>query len=124
MNDPNIVRTLKTRYPIAFQNEVEWLERSMHPSTNERHFAIERRDDRSHIGNASLHDIDWVSRAAWFGLFIGEPTAWNRGFGGAAPRARARIRLGATNRRKARRSRICTHPRATHALPRPRGLQS
>ena len=23
MNDPNIVRTLKSRYPIAFQNEIE-----------------------------------------------------------------------------------------------------
>jgi RimJ/RimL family protein N-acetyltransferase len=81
MNDPNIVRTLKSRYPIAFTNEAEWLDRAMNPSPNERHFAIERKDDRSHIGNASIHDVDWVSRTAWFGLFIGEPTAWNRGFG-------------------------------------------
>src|SRR5580765_2644927 len=42
LNDPNIVRTLKTRYPIAFQNEIEWLDRAMHPSDTERHFAIER----------------------------------------------------------------------------------
>src|SRR6202171_5476078 len=41
LNDPNIVRTLKTRYPIAFQNEIEWLDRAMHPSGDERHFAIE-----------------------------------------------------------------------------------
>src|SRR5438067_4384997 len=73
MNDPNIVRTLKSRYPIAFQGEIEWIERAMLSSSTERHFAIERRDDRSHIGNASLHDIDWVSRTGWFGLFIGEP---------------------------------------------------
>src|SRR5512141_2629349 len=78
MNDPNIVRTLKTRYPIAFSNETEWLERAIVPSPSERHFAVERKDDRTHIGNTSLHDIDWVSRSAWFGLFIGEPTAWNR----------------------------------------------
>jgi RimJ/RimL family protein N-acetyltransferase len=84
MNDPNIVRTLKSRYPIAFQNEVEWLDRAMHPSPSERQFAIERKDDRTHIGNASLHDIDWVSRTAWFGLFVGEPTAWNRGYGSDA----------------------------------------
>jgi RimJ/RimL family protein N-acetyltransferase len=81
MNDPNIIRTLKSRYPIAFQNEVEWLDRAMHESFTERHFAIEKKDDRTHIGNASIHDIDWVSRNASFGLFIGEPTAWNRGFG-------------------------------------------
>ena len=84
MNDPNIVRTLKARYPIAFQNEQEWIERAIHSADGERHFAIERKDDRSHIGNASIHEIDWVSRRAWFGLFIGEPTAWNRGFGGDA----------------------------------------
>jgi hypothetical protein len=54
MTDPNIVRTLKARYPIAFQNEVEWLERAMHPTANGRHFAIERR--------ASIHHIDWTSR--------------------------------------------------------------
>jgi RimJ/RimL family protein N-acetyltransferase len=81
MNDPNIVRTLKSRYPIAFTSEAEWLESAMHPSNTERHFAIERKDDRSHIGNASIHDIDWVSRVAGFGLFIGEPSAWNRGYG-------------------------------------------
>ena len=81
MNDPNIVRTLKSRYPIAFQYEMDWLDRAMRPTPTERHFAIERKDDRNHIGNASIHDIDWVSRTAALGLFIGEPTAWNRGFG-------------------------------------------
>ena len=34
MNDPNIVRTLKSRYPIAFQNEIEWLDRAMHGSAD------------------------------------------------------------------------------------------
>src|SRR5258705_10232594 len=84
MNDPNIVRTLKTRYPIAFQNEAAWLDRAMNPNPNEPHFAIERRDDRTHVGNASIHDIDWVSRIGSFGLFIGEPAAWNPGFGSDA----------------------------------------
>ena len=71
MNDPNIVRTLKTRYPIPFQSEVEWLERAMHPGSNERHFAIERKDDRTHVGNASIHEIDWVSRTSSFWNAIG-----------------------------------------------------
>src|SRR5688572_746003 len=46
MNDPNIVRTLKSRYPIAFENETEWIDKAMHASSGERHFAIERKDDR------------------------------------------------------------------------------
>ena len=116
MNDPNIVRTLKSRYPIAFQNEVEWLERAMHPSPSERHFAIERRDDRSHIGNASLHDIDWVSRAAWFGLFVGEPSAWNRGFGGDAIGTLVRFAFDEMNLQKLRINVFDYNERAKHVL--------
>jgi RimJ/RimL family protein N-acetyltransferase len=116
MNDPNIVRTLKSRYPIAFQNEAEWIEGAMHASPNERHFAIERKDDRSHIGNASIHDIDWVSRAAWFGLFIGEPTAWNRGFGGDAIGTLIRFAFEEMNLQKLRINVFEYNDRAKHVL--------
>lgn len=116
MNDPNIVRTLKSRYPIAFQNEIEWLDRAMHPSANERHFAIERKDDRTHVGNASIHDIDWVSRTALFGLFVGEPSAWNRGFGGDAIRTLVRFAFDEMNLRKLRISVFEYNDRAKHVL--------
>jgi len=116
MNDPNIVRTLKSRYPIAFQNEMEWLERAMLANTTERHFAIERRDDRSHIGNASIHDIDWVSRSGWFGLFIGEPTAWNRGFGSDAISTLVRFAFDEMNLEKLRINVFQYNDRATHVL--------
>jgi RimJ/RimL family protein N-acetyltransferase len=116
MNDPSIVRTLKTRYPIAFQNEIEWLERAMHPSSSERHFAIERKDDRAHIGNASIHDIDWVSRTAAFGLFIGEPSAWNRGFGSDAIRTLVRFAFDEMNLQKLRINVFEYNDRAKHVL--------
>ena len=116
MNDPNIVRTLKSRYPIAFQNEAEWLERAMHSHTNERHFAIERKDDRAHIGNASIHDIDWVSRTAAFGLFVGEPSAWNRGFGSDAIRTLVRFAFEEMNLHKLRINVFEYNDRAKHVL--------
>lgn len=116
MNDPNIVRTLKSRYPIAFQNESEWLDRAMQASAAERHFAIERKDDRTHIGNASIHDIDWVSRAASFGLFIGEPSAWNRGFGSDAIRTLVLFAFEEMNLRKLRISIFDYNDRAKHVL--------
>ncbi len=116
MNDPNIVRTLKSRYPIAFQNEVQWLERAMDPAANERHFAIERKDDRTHIGNASIHDIDWVSRTGWFGLFIGEPTAWNRGFGTDAITTLVRFAFDDMNLQKLRINVFDYNERAKHIL--------
>jgi RimJ/RimL family protein N-acetyltransferase len=116
MNDPNIVRTLKTRYPIAFQNEVEWLERAMNPTANDRHFAIERKDDRTHVGNASIHDIDWVSRTGWFGLFLGEPAAWNRGFGSDAIQTLARFAFDEMNLVKLRINVFDYNERARHIL--------
>jgi RimJ/RimL family protein N-acetyltransferase len=116
MNDPNIVRTLKSRYPIAFQNEIEWLDRAMQGHTTERHFAIERKDDRTHIGNASIHEIDWVSRTAEFGLFIGEPSAWNRGFGSDAIRTLVRFAFEEMNLRKLRISVFEYNDRAKHVL--------
>lgn len=104
INDPQIIRTLKARYPMPFFKEAEWVESAVRASTDgsERHFAIERRDRREHIGNASIHDIDWVSRRARFGLFIGEPSAWNRGFGGDAIRTLRRFAFEEMNLRKLR----------------------
>jgi RimJ/RimL family protein N-acetyltransferase len=116
MNDPSIVRTLKSRYPIAFQNEIEWLERAMQPSGTERHFAIERKDDRTHIGNASIHDIEWVSRVAEFGLFLGEPSAWNRGFGGDAIHTLVRFAFDEMNLQKLRINVFDYNDRAKHVL--------
>lgn len=118
MNDPNIVRTLKSRYPIAFQNEIEWLDRAMQGSSTdaERHFAIERKDDRTHIGNASIHDIEWVSRIASFGLFVGEPSAWNRGFGSDAIRTLVRFAFDEMNLRKLRINVFDYNDRAKHVL--------
>ena len=116
MNDPNIARTLKSRYPIALQNELEWIERAIHPSQYERHFAIERKDDRNHIGNASIHEIDWVSRRGWFGLFIGEPTAWNRGFGGDAIQTLVRFAFDEMNLEKLSIRVFDYNDRAKHVL--------
>lgn len=116
MNDPSIVRTLKSRYPIAFQNEIEWLDRAMNSHAAERHFAIERKDDRTHIGNASIHDIDWVSRTGSFGLFVGEPSAWNRGFGGDAVRTLVRFAFDEMNLQKLRINVFEYNDRAKHVL--------
>jgi RimJ/RimL family protein N-acetyltransferase len=116
MNDPSIVRTLKSRYPIAFQNEIEWLDRAMNASPTERHFAVERKDDRAHIGNASIHDIEWVSRTAAFGLFIGEPSAWNRGFGSDAIRTLVRFAFDEMNLQKLRIDVFDYNDRAKHVL--------
>ncbi len=116
MNDPNIVRTLKSRYPMPFHLEAQWLENAVRESFDQRHFAIERKDNRTHIGNASIHEIDWVSRTAQFGLFIGDPTAWNRGFGSDAVRTLVQFAFIEMNLRKLRIHVFDYNERAKHVL--------
>ena len=71
---------------------------------------------RDHIGNASIHDVDWVSRTAWFGLFIGEPTAWNRGFGTDAIGTLKRFAFDEMNLVKLRINVFDYNDRAKHVL--------
>jgi RimJ/RimL family protein N-acetyltransferase len=123
LNDPQIVRTLKSRYPIPFLKEAEWLEGAVRSSNDERHFAIERSDSREHIGNASIHQIDWVSRRAKFNLFIGEPSAWNKGFGGDAIRALVRFAFDEMNLAKLRIDVFEYNERGRHLLETNRFVQ-
>lgn len=116
MNDPRIVHTLKNRYPMPLDEEAAWLDQAIHPSANERHFAIERKDNRSHIGNASLHEIDWVSRHSRFGLFIGEPSAWNSGYGSDSIAALSRFAFEEMNLRKLKIRVFDYNERARHVL--------
>lgn len=116
MNDPIVVRTLKSRYPIPFESEAEWLEQAARSSSTERHFAIERKDSRTHIGNASIHAIDWVSRAAAFGLFIGDAASWNRGFGTDAVRTLVRFAFEEMNLQKLKIHVFDYNERAKHVL--------
>ena len=116
MNDPSIVWTLKSRYPIPFHSEAEWLENAVKASHTERHFAIERKQDRHHIGNASIYDIDWVSRTGRFGLFIGDPGSWNRGFGSDAIRTVVRFAFLEMNLHKLKIEIFDYNERAKHVL--------
>lgn len=116
MNDPSIVWTLKSRYAIPFHSDSEWLEKAVQPSATERHFAIERKHDRHHIGNASIQGIDWVSRTANFDLFIGDPASWNRGFGSDAIRTVVRFAFLEMNLRKLKIEVFDYNERAKHVL--------
>jgi len=116
MNDPNIVRTLKSRYPMAFDHEALWLDEAVRGSNGARHFAIENRESRDHIGNASIHEIDWVSRNAYFGLFIGEPSAWNKGFGSDVVRTIVHFAFNEMNLLKLKINVFDYNERARHLL--------
>ncbi len=49
-------------------------------------FVIEERSTATPIGITGLHAINWLNRNAEFGIFIGEPGYWSRGYGTDATR--------------------------------------
>jgi RimJ/RimL family protein N-acetyltransferase len=44
-------------------------------------FAIVENKTRKAVGVCGLYSIEWISRRAQFNILIGEPSAWDKGFG-------------------------------------------
>lgn len=85
LNDARITRTLRVRPPLTVAAEREWIER-VAADPNTRVCALVRRSDDKVIGSSGLHDLDWQARSACFGIKIGIPALWGRGYGSEATR--------------------------------------
>ena len=86
LNDPDVRFGLKLYLPISLAQEENWFENVLNRPADEQPFVIERRQENNWvmIGNCGFHDIDWRCRSASVGIFIGEKSLWNRGFGSEA----------------------------------------
>ena len=89
LNDPEVRRYLLIDLPISQANEEQWFENMLKLPANEQPFGIEIRESEpaegnEHwrlIGNCSFMDIHSTIRSAEVGLFIGEKSCWNKGYG-------------------------------------------
>jgi len=89
LNDPEVRRYLLMDLPISQANEEQWFEKMLKLPANEQPFGIEIHEieaagDNDHwrlIGNCSFMDTNWTVRSAEVGLFIGDKSCWNKGFG-------------------------------------------
>jgi diamine N-acetyltransferase len=89
LNDPEVTEGLLIRLPLSSWDETRWFENLANQPVEERPLALEARLPGklwTHIGNAGLQQIDWSNRSAEFGIFIGEKTFWNNGYGSEATR--------------------------------------
>lgn len=86
-NDPGLYATLISpfRY-VSRAAEEEWLRRKAAYSQTEIQLAICLKEGERHIGDVYLTDIDWVSRHATVGIFIGETQYQSKGYGQQALR--------------------------------------
>ncbi len=89
LNDPEVIEFLLMNAPLSRAVEERWFDKQVStPSHESQVFAIEIliNDEWVHIGNTGLHSIEPVHLAAEFGIFIGEKSFWNKGYGREAAR--------------------------------------
>ena len=83
LNDPDVRNNLAISLPLSLVEEERWFESMLQQSPPEHSMVIEIRegDGWKPIGNCGFHVIDWRSRSGELGLFIGEKSLWNQGYG-------------------------------------------
>jgi RimJ/RimL family protein N-acetyltransferase len=83
LNDPDVRRFLSMSMPISQASEEQWFEKMLKRPSEEQSLGIEINDrgDWRLIGNCGLFDLNWRTRSAEVGLFIGDKTCWNKGYG-------------------------------------------
>lgn len=83
LNDPEVRAGLLVSLPLSTADEDGWFEAMLKRPLEEHPMTIEVRqgDDWLPVGNCGFHNVDWRCRAAEVGIFIGEKSLWNRGYG-------------------------------------------
>jgi ribosomal-protein-alanine N-acetyltransferase len=85
VNHPDVRRNLLVHRPMNTAQEVAFVD-TLTASQRDVMFAIVLRDGDRMIGTSGLHDMDFRSRRATFGMLIGEPSEWHKGYGSEATR--------------------------------------
>lgn len=86
LNDPEVRQGLSMYLPLSISEEERWFEHMLQTPAGEHPLTIEVKRDETWIpiGNCSFMNIDWRNRSAEIGIFIGEKSFWNQGFGSEA----------------------------------------
>lgn len=84
-NDPRIRLFLDHRvWPVSSLFEESWVRQQAEPPKNTRSDVVlvfGKKGEAKLIGSTGLHAINWIVREAEWGIVIGDPEDWDRGFG-------------------------------------------
>jgi diamine N-acetyltransferase len=93
LNDPEVRQHLALVYPLSLVQEDAWFEEQQKAEPAAQPFAIEGRQARGEgepewvlVGATGLHVVDWRSRWAELGIFLGDKSRWGDGLGTEATR--------------------------------------
>lgn len=86
INNPSIKKNLTTSipFPICEWEEEKWVQSNSAFSSSKYSFAIETLDDNKYIGGCGINTINWLSRTAEIGIFIGNTDYHSKGYGSDA----------------------------------------
>ncbi len=80
INNPEVRLYLNNVYPLTVMQEEQWFD-NLGKKDNDIIVAVVAVVDNRLIGVMGLHNIDWISRTAVTGAFIGEKEFRNKGYG-------------------------------------------
>ena len=82
LNDAEVGHYVATRAPLSIPIEERWFDEMLERQGKDFFpFVICLLENDRPIGNSALHDMDRDNGNAGFGIFIGEPELWSRGYG-------------------------------------------
>jgi RimJ/RimL family protein N-acetyltransferase len=84
LNDPEVRQGISYTLPLSQAVEEQWFENMLKMPREEQPLGIEIRTEDGGwrlIGNCSYMDLNWRSRSAEVGIFIGDKTCWDKGYG-------------------------------------------
>ncbi len=83
LNDPEVTAGLLIHLPLSMEDENAWFDAMLKTDPNEHPLVIEVRqgEEWKPVGDCGFHGIDWRVRSSEVGIFIGEKSVWNQGYG-------------------------------------------
>ena len=69
--------------PLSMAEEEDWFENTLKRPVEERPLCVDVQegDEWELLGNCGFFAIDWRNRSAELGIFIGDKSYWNQGYG-------------------------------------------
>lgn len=83
LNDPEVRENMALFLPLSSTEEERWFESMLQDPPTEHTLIIEIREEGGWrpVGNCGFNHTDWRCRLSELGIFIGEKSLWDKGYG-------------------------------------------
>lgn len=102
LQDPRVRRNLAIgRFPFSEAGEAKWIEAQTKPPVAEGptdvSLCVGLKGQQTILGGTGLHRISWLHRSAEWGIYIGQPEQWGKGYGREMARTMLRYAFDTLN---------------------------